>query len=56
MKTKSVVTPRKIQRTVLNLKRLALGVRRLKDAIIHLSVRRDEVRHDGGLGDMLHVS
>jgi hypothetical protein len=37
MKTKSVVIPREIQRTVLNLGRLKLGVGRVKDAIIHLS-------------------
>jgi hypothetical protein len=36
MKTKSVVTPSKIQITALNLKRLALGVGRVKDAIIRL--------------------
>ena len=37
MKTKSVVTPRKIQRTGLNLERLALSVGSVKDAIIRLS-------------------
>jgi hypothetical protein len=37
MKTKSVVIPRKIQRTVLNLGRLALDAGRLKDVIVHLS-------------------
>jgi hypothetical protein len=37
MKTKSVVTPREIQRTVLNLGRLKLAVGRVKDAIIRLS-------------------
>ena len=37
MKTKSVVIPRKIQRTVLNLRRLTLGAGRVKDAIIRLS-------------------
>jgi len=37
MKTKSVVTPRKIQRTALNLERPALGIGRIEDAIIRLS-------------------
>ena len=37
MKTKSVVTPREIQRTALNLERPALGAGRVKDAIIRLS-------------------
>jgi hypothetical protein len=36
MKTKRAVRPRDIQRTVLNLERPELGVRRVEDAIIRL--------------------
>jgi hypothetical protein len=47
MNTKSAVTPRKIQRTVLNLDRLELGASGVQVAIIPSQI----IRRDEGLGE-----
>ena len=44
MKTKSAVRPREIQRTVLNLERSELGVRRVEDCVVQHTIATNRTR------------